>query len=264
MPDVGLLRDSFRSEWTKLWSVRSTYWTLFATLVLGVGFGALISWGAGHSFASDSPGDKATFDPTAVSLAGMFLGQLALGVMAIILMTSEYSTGSIRTTMSATPQRGYVLAAKTLIIATGGLLISAIVSFLAFFVGQAILSNYGLNVSLSNSTVLRAVVGSALYLAVLMLFALGLATLIRHTAGTITILVGIVFILPIFLPLLPDMWQHDLVRYLPSEAGRALISTVPGDNPSNTLPPWGGFAVFLAWAAALLGAGWLVLRRRDV
>jgi ABC-type transport system involved in multi-copper enzyme maturation permease subunit len=246
MPDVGLLRDSFRSEWTKLWSVRSTYWTLFATLVLGVGFGALISWGAGHSFASDSPGDKATFDPTAVSLAGMFLGQLALGVMAIILMTSEYSTGSIRTTMSATPQRGYVLAAKTLIIATGGLLI------------------YGLNVSLSNSTVLRAVVGSALYLAVLMLFALGLATLIRHTAGTITILVGIVFILPIFLPLLPDMWQHDLVRYLPSEAGRALISTVPGDNPSNTLPPWGGFAVFLAWAAALLGAGWLVLRRRDV
>jgi ABC-type transport system involved in multi-copper enzyme maturation permease subunit len=201
------------------------------------------------------------FDPTSLSTAGLFFAQLALGVLAILVMTSEYSTGTIRTTMAAVPQRGYTLAAKSLLVGVLSLLLSTALAFGAFFVCHAIFVHYHLAVSITAPGVLRAVVGAALYIAVLTLFAIGLGTIIRHTAGAITALVAIVFIVPIVSQLLPDAWQNNFSRYLPANAGGAITAVV---HQSNSLRPWVGFAVFLAWAVASLAVGWFMLRTRDV
>lgn len=261
MIDIALFRDVAKSEWTKLRSVKSTYWTVLSAIVLGIGLGAAISAGNAHDYRHLSLQDKLTFDPTSLSTAGLFFAQLALGVLAILVMSSEYSTGTIRTTMAAVPQRGYTLVAKSLLVGLLSLLLATGMAFVAFFIGQAIFAGFNLNVSIHDPGVLRAVIGAGLYIGVLTLFAVGLATIIRHTAGAITALVAVVFIIPIVSTLLPDSWQHDFSRYLPANAGSAITSVV---HDSSALPPWPGFFVFLAWAVVSIGVGGYLLRTRDV
>jgi ABC-2 type transport system permease protein len=261
MIDLGLFRDTLASEWTKLRSVRSTYWSILAAIVLGIGLGAAISAGSAHAYSHMSLQSKLTFDPTSNSLAGFFFAQLALGVFAIMTISSEYSTGTIRTTLSAVPQRGYVLAAKSALVGLVSLAVGLVIAFPSFWIGQLIFRGHHLDVPLSDPGVLRAVLGSALYVAALALFSLGLGTVIRHTAGAITGLTAIAFIIPIFSNLLPDTWQNDLSRYFPANAGGAITTVVASPH---TLSPWEGYGVFLIWVAALLGAGWYVLRQRDV
>jgi len=183
--------------------------------------------------------------------------------MAILVMSSEYSTGTIRTTLAAVPQRGYPLAAKTALLALIGTFVGVGTAFASFFVCEPIFKHYDIprDVSIGAPHVLRAVLGAGLYIGVMVLFALGLAVIIRHTAGAITTLVGIVFIVPIVTQLLPDSWQEHFSRYLPANAGSAITSTV---HQSNSLPPWGGFFVFVGWAALSLAVGWYLLRTRDV
>jgi ABC-type transport system involved in multi-copper enzyme maturation permease subunit len=261
MIDLQLYRDAVAAEWTKVRSVRSTYWTIIAAVVLAVGLSAAISAGVGSTFSDMSLHDQLTFDATEISLAGLHFAQLALGVFAILTISAEYSTGTIRTAFSAVPQRGYVLAAKALVV--GG--IAAVVgigsAFAAFSIGQLVLGHYGLSVSISHAGVARAVLGGGLYIIALVLFALGLATIIRHTAGAITTLVAIVFIIPPVTFLLPDALQRNFSRYLPANAGGQITTTVAGDN---LLGPWAGYAVFLGWTALALAAGWYLLRTRDV
>jgi ABC-2 type transport system permease protein len=261
MIDVGLLRDVLASEWTKLRSVRSTYWSILIAIVLGIGFGTLIAAANAHAYPRMTPSEQATVDPTALSTAGLFFSQLALGVMAIMAVSSEYSTGTIRTTLCAVPQRGYVLAAKALIVSFISLVLTTVLAFIAFFIGQAIFKGHHLNVSLSHPGVLRAVIGCGLYMGAMVFMAMGLAIIIRHTAGAITTLVGLVFVLPAVSQALPKNWQHDLARYLPANAGSAITSVIPS---STSLGPWTGFAVFLIWVAAIGGSGWYLLRHRDV
>jgi ABC-2 type transport system permease protein len=261
MTDLGLFRDVVRSEWTKLRSVRSTYWSILAAIIVGIGLGAAISAGNAHAYSQMSPSDKLTFDPTALSTAGLFFAQLALGVIAILTISGEYSTGTIRTTIAAVPQRGYVLAAKAILVSLLGLVIGLGIAFASFFVGQAIFAPDHLNVSISDPGVLRAVIGAGLYIAVLDVFALGLGTIIRNSAGAITALTALVFILPGVSGLLPDSWQHDLSRYFPANAGGSIVAVV---QQPNSLQPWAGFGVFVLWAAVSIGVGWLLLRRRDV
>jgi ABC-type transport system involved in multi-copper enzyme maturation permease subunit len=259
--NFSLFGDVLASEWTKLRSVRSTYWTVLTAIVLGIGLGAAISAGNASAYKTMSASDKATFDPTSLSTAGLFFAQLALGVLAILAMSSEYSTGTIRTTFSAVPQRSFILGAKSLLVGVVGLLLAVGIAFAAFFIGQAIFAGHNLNVSLSDPGVMRAVIGGGLYICVLTLFALGLATIIRHTAGAITALVAVVFIVPIVSNLLPDTWQNDFSSYLPANAGGSITQVV---HQPNTLDPWAGFAVFVAWALVTLGVGWYMLRTRDV
>ena len=259
--DLRLFGDSFASEWTKLRSVRSTGWSLLIAVALGIGLSALIAFAGAHAYSTLSAHDKATFDPTQSSTAGLFFGQLAIGVIAVLAITSEYSTGTIRTTLSAIPQRGYVLAAKSLLLVLVAFVVTMIIAFIAFFIGQAIFGGYNLNVSLSDPGVLRAVIGCALYMIGLAVFALGLGTIIRHTAGAITALVGIVFVLPAVTGALPDSWQHNGARYLPADAGGAITQVI---HTSTSLSPWTGYLVFLLWVALSIGTGWYLLRRRDV
>jgi hypothetical protein len=261
MIDLTLFKNVLLSEWTKLRSVRSTYWSVLLSIVLGIGLGAAISAGSASSYSEMSLHDRLLFDPAAISLAGLFFSQLALGVFAIMTVSSEYSTGMIRTTVTAVPRRGYVLAAKATLVAAVSIITSIGVAFAAFLIGQAIFARHHLGVSLSDPGVARAVLGGGLYIGGLSLLALGLATIIRHTAGAITALVALVFIIPIVTQLLPDSLQRNFSRYLPANAGGAITSVV---QTSNSLGPWTGYAVFLAWAALTLGTGWYLLRSRDV
>jgi ABC-2 type transport system permease protein len=281
---VGL-RRAMAAEWTKLWSVRSTMWTLVATVVAVVGLCAL---GTGTVSASDI-----IEDPTRRSLIGIFLGQLIFGVLGVLVMSAEYGTGTIRATLSAVPRRPVVLAAKILVFGAVAVVVSEILSFSAFAVGQAILSGkhavgssaavtqrahqLGLAVphniqaalssgsaSLGQAGVLRAVVGAGLYLAVLGLLALGLATIIRHTAGAISAFVGLVLVLPLIVQALPVSIGNAVARYLPANIGLVMFSTrgLP-DRIGPAFSPWTGFALLVLYTVVILGIGCWVLVRRD-
>jgi ABC-2 type transport system permease protein len=281
---VGL-RRAIAAEWTKLWSVRSTTWTLVATGVAVVGLSALST---GTVSSSDIIGD-----PTARSLVGIFLGQLVFGVLGVLVMSAEYGTGTIRATLSAVPRRPVVLAAKILVFGAVAVVVSEILAFGAFWLGQALLSakhslgssaaitqrahQLGLRVphniqavlsgdsaSLGQPGVVRAVVGAGLYLAVLGLLALGLATIIRHTAGAISAFVGVVLVLPLIVAALPTSISNAVARYLPANIGRVMFSThgVP-DSIGPAFSPWTGFALLVAYTVVVLGLGCWVLVHRD-
>lgn len=282
---VGL-RQAMAAEWTKLWSVRSTMWTLVATGIAVVGLCAL-------STGTINPMEIVE-DPTRRSLIGIFLGQLIFGVLGVLVMSAEYGTGTIRATLSAVPRRNVVLLAKVVVFGIVALIVSEILTFVAFGMGQAILSakhanrgaaqaviahahQLGVQVppkvlptllsgsaSLGQPGVLRAVVGAGLYLAVLGLLALGLATIIRHTAGAIAAFVGVVLVLPLIVEALPTSISDAVARYLPANIGLVLFSThgVP-DRIAHAFSPWTGFGLLVLYTAVTLAIGSWFLSRRD-
>ena len=283
------LAGTIRSEFTKLRSVRSTYWTIAAMVIVSVGFAAIAGFAIAQNL-HNNPANKAGMDATQASLGGFFeLGQLIIAVLGALTITSEYSTGMIRTSLTAMPRRGTVYAAKLLVFTTVTLVVSLITSFIAFFVGQAAMSGSGVSASLFHSitipanavqngpagnvtfsgtivispgTVLTAIIGTALFVTVVALIAFGLGTIIRHSAGAITAAIGLLFVLPIIVQLLPDTWRWDIVRFFPDAAGRVLSVTVGQHNP-HLWSAWPQFGVTLVYAAVLVGIGAYLFRRRD-
>jgi ABC-2 type transport system permease protein len=292
------LRGAIASEFTKLRSVRSTYWTLAALLIVSIGIGAAISAGSASDLSSN-PGDKAGFDATQVSLFAFFeLGQLIIAVVGAMSITSEYSTGMIRTSLTALPRRGVVFAAKAIVLTAVTLVVSLVTSFIAFFLGQAILSGSGVGASvlgttsvpraaegigggpnspptsvtlvghilIPSSTVLTAIIGTALFVTVVAVIAFGLGAIIRHTAGAITTVIGVMFIVPIIVQILPSNWRWDLMRFMPDSAGRVLSVTIGkanGDGLAHLWSAWPQFLVTVAYAVVLLGVGGYLFRKRD-
>lgn len=249
-----------RSEWTKIRSVRSTYWTLLAAAAATIGLGALLCTIYVAHYAHVGAHERAAFDPTSFSLSGLFLAQLAVGVLGVLLISSEYSTGMIRATFAAVPQRHLVLAAKATVFAAVMVVIGVASCLAAFFVGQAIFAGHHLQTGFGAPGVARAVVGGGLYLAVLGLLALGLGAVIRHTAGGIAALFGLILVLPGIVAALPASWSKAISPYLPSNAGQAIFHVSP---QAHTLAPWAGFGVFCAYAATALVAAAVLLTRRD-
>jgi ABC-2 type transport system permease protein len=255
--------DVARSEWIKLYTVRSTYWTLVLTSVGMAGFGALLTAAYARHYDTLSSAARHAFDPAAYSLSGFFLAQLAIAVLGVVVITSEYATGSIRSTFTAAPQRASVLAAKAAVFGAVAAATGIASSFAAFFIGQALLAGKGIETSIGGPGALRSVLGAGLYLALLGLFAFGLGILIRRTAGAIAAVVGLVIILPVLVQGLPSSWQAAITRYLPSTAGQAIIGRTKFAPPSQLLPPVAGFALFCAYTAAVLAAAAIALNRRD-
>ena len=258
------LAGALRSEFTKLRSVRSTYWTLLAMLVISVGIGAAISGGVSANWSQMSPGDKATFDATQVSLFAFFqLGQLVLAVLGALAITSEYSTGMIRTSLTAQPRRGVVYAAKGIVFTAVALVVSLVTSFIAFFLGQALLSSTGASATLSDPNVLRAIIGSALFVTLVGLIAFAIGAIIRHTAGAITIVIAVMFVIPIIVNLLPQSWRDDMVRFMPDSAGRVISVTMAGNEFPHLWSAWPQFGVTAIYAVVLLAVGGYLFRKRD-
>jgi ABC-2 type transport system permease protein len=248
------------SEWTKLRSVRSTRWSLLATLVLIIGIGILACAVFESRWPHLSPAERQNFHPLRVSLAGVNFAQLAIGVLGVLVITAEYSTGMIRSTFSAVPKRLPVLWGKALVFGAVAFTVSLPAILIVFFAGQSILSGRHIDIGISHPGVLRALFGAALFLTVMGLFGLGIGAIIRNTAGAIAALAGIVFVLPPIVGLLPLSIANSIEPYLPSKAGDAVWTINPDPN---TLAPWAGFGLFCAYAAVAIVVAAVLMRRRD-
>ncbi|MBO0777066.1 MAG: ABC transporter permease subunit [Actinobacteria bacterium] len=252
------------TEWTKLRSVRSTLWTLVVFAVVSWGLTWLLTWltlRALDAGRRDARSSTVVTDPVGFILStGLGLGQLAICVLGVLAISSEYSSGTIRASLLAAPRRLPMLAAKGTVFAALVFVVGEIVAFGAFYIGVAVVHSK-FTVSLSQPGVTRAVIGTGLYLTVLGLFALSLGTLIRHTAGGITAVIGLVLVIFPLTGLLPYSWGAHIHAYMPSVAGQLI--TADRQQPGALLTPWQGFGVFCAWTALLLIIGAFLLRRRD-
>jgi ABC-2 type transport system permease protein len=254
-------RRVVRSEWTKLWSLRSTRWSLLAAIVGMAGLGMIIAaFRMGH-WSHLSAGERARYDPIDNGVGGYHLAQLAIGVLGVIVMSGEYATGMIRSTLMAVPHRLPVLWAKALVFAAVTFVLMLASSFVSFFGVQAIVSERNLQAHLGDPHALRAVVGTALFLTVLGVLSVGLGGLLRSTAGGIAAFVGLLFVLPGITALLPSNIGDAISPYLPLNAGFA-VATSTFEN-SHHLAPWTGFGVFCAYAAVAVAAAAVALVRRD-
>ena len=253
-------RRILRSEWTKFWSVRSPRWTLLVASVLTVGLGALFSGLRSSHYSSMSAHELATFNPTGTSLSGIALAELAIGVLGILVITGEYATGMIRSSLTVVPKRLPVLWSKVGIAAAVSFGVMLAASFGAFFLGQSLLSAHGLSTTLGAPGVFRSVVGAALSVSVLAVLGVGLGAVLRNTAAAISTFVAMLFVLPPLLDLLPGSVSTDITPYLPNNAAAALFG---GDTGFSLLAPWSGFAVLCGYAALAVGAATWRLRKTD-
>lgn len=248
------------SEWTKLRTLRSTVYGLLGAVAFYIGFSILVPSVIVAHWPPRDPREALTFDPVGVSLVGGFFAQLAIGVLGVLLMSGEYATGMIRATLAAVPSRLPVLWAKALVYGITSLVLSAVAAVAAFFLGQAILSSKHIQTTFGAPHVARAVFGSALYLAGVGLLGLGLGALLRNTAGAISTLFGLLFVLPVVVHFLPSNWSDAIAKYLPSNAGQVITNS---RFALGGLGPWTGLGVFFLYALLALVLASVALLRRD-
>lgn len=244
-----------RSEWTKFASLRSTWLTAAVTMVLGVGEGALVSAGQAREYTGED------WDPTAVSLTSIIVAQLAVGVLGVLVMTSEYATGSIHPTITAVPRRGSLLAAKATVLGAAALVLGQLMGFASFFAGQAMIAAADVpHATLGQPGVARAVIGSGLYLAAIGLLGLALGAILRTTAGAIGALVSLTLLVRLIAQAFPPAMSDWMNRYWPTAAGERITAVLP--DPA-ALGPWTGWAVLCAFVAVIGAAGYAVLTTKD-
>jgi hypothetical protein len=249
------------SEWTKLRSLRSTLWSLFAAILLTILLPVLFAAITSSHWGSMSAHERADRHPLDIALAGVNLSQLAIAVLGVLVITGEYSTGMIRASFAAVPKRLPVLWAKTAVFGLVTLLLMVGPVLIAFFASQAILSRHHiLQVSFSHPGVARSVIGGAVYLMLVGIFALGIGAIVRNTAGAIATFAGIFFVIPPLMNILPSSWNDAISKYLPSEAGRQLFSLT---HDANSLSPAAGGLLFVGYCALTLAIAAVLLVRRD-
>ena len=262
--DLTGLRDALHAEWTKLRTVAAPAWLLAGTIVATV----VVSTAATAAVRCPS-GTACPVDTTKLSLTGIQAGQAIVAILAVLAISGEYSTGMIRITLAATPRRSAVLTAKAVLIAGLVLAAGAIAVGGSVLAGRILLPGHGFTAargfpleSLADGPTLRAAAGSVLYLALIALLSLGIATLVRESAAAIGVVLGLLYLSPIILGVVTDpVWSHRLERYAPMSAGLTIQDTI--GLRSLPISPWGGLGVLAAWAAATLLAGGLLLRWRD-
>jgi ABC-2 type transport system permease protein len=247
---------TLRAEWIKSWSVRSTWWTLFALVLVGAGLTVLLCAANASWLASDEADEPAK----AFVTWGMMIAQVCAVIVGALAATAEYGSGMIRTSFAAVPRRGAVFAAKAIIV-TGVLLVLGTATAFAGYLGANVfLERAGVGVPLEGD-VLRSLFGSGMFLAVLGLMSVAVGFLLRHTAGAISLVLGTIFVAGPMSGLIPGKTGEWISKLMPGNAAEALAAPVPF-NP-DALGPWVGFAVMLAWAAALGLAAHVALRTRD-
>jgi hypothetical protein len=251
--------DAFRSEWTKFWTVRSTYWTLLIAAVLGIGLGAVLSAVAANHYATD-PGIHFGWNPTDHSLRSLLIAQLAFAILGVMVVTGEYSTGLIRTSLAAVPKRTRMMGMKALVLTTVALIAGEVISFVTFFVGQALLAGKAPSAAIGDHNVFRAVAGAGLYLALLALLGVALGVLLRHAAAAIGTIVAILLVLPGIAQALPSSWSQPIEKFWPTNAGTQVAMVV---RDAHTLPAWAGFGVMALFVAVVLTVALVLLDRRD-
>lgn len=262
-PSSGRSRVDFtnvvRAELAKLATLRAAYWVLLVAFAANVGFAVLA---AALLAPRLNPGDLAHVDVVQLALAGLHVSQVAFGVLGALTITGEYGTGMIRTTFTAVPRRRAVLAAKGLVFA-GTVLVTATASTVAAYLAfLAVLPAQTLSgTALGDPGVTRAVLGGGLYLTVYGLLGFGLGVLLRSSAAAIATLLGVLFVPPLLLDVLPGSWKTTVGPYIPMQSGSQIF--VAAHREVASLAPWTGLGVFCLYATAALLAGFAVINRRD-
>jgi len=254
------VRDALRGEWIKFRSLRSTWLTLGGLVVIGLGITLLSVDASVTSYPTATAEELRDWDPTGRSLMMYILAQLVIGVLGILVVTSEYATGLMQTSLSATPRRHRLLGAKAAVVAVVALVAGQVLVLAAFLIGQAGFAAAGLpHATLGDPRALSAVVGGGLYLALIGLLAVALGTIMRATAGGLAALVGIVVLVPAMAGLFPS-WMGWLFDYWPTMGGAAIMATaVDLDHPQ----PWLNLAGMGAGVLALLAVAFVLFERRD-
>ncbi|MFJ3931699.1 MULTISPECIES: ABC transporter permease subunit [unclassified Streptomyces] len=250
-----------RSEWTKIRTVSSTTWTLISAFAVTLAMSAALSALMNATFNDLSEAEQVTFDPTFVSFSGLVLGQLAMVVFGVLVVGTEYSSGMIRTSLAAVPQRATFLFSKITVAGALALAVGMITSFLTFFVSQALLGEH--RTTLGEENVLRAVFGGGLYMGLIALFSMGVAAMLRSSMLSLGILMPFFFLVSQILSAVPG--AKEVARYFPDQAGAKIMQVVPNALDSDEAPygPWGGLGIMVLWVAASLIGGYLVLKKRD-
>ena len=250
------LGDVVRSERTKFLSLRSTRWILAAFPVAAVVLGMVIGAATGAHWPHMSASSRAHWDPTNNILAGLIPGYIVLPVLGVLMVSSEYSSGSIRSTLVAVPRREMVLVAKAIVYAAAVLAVCEVVTFATFFAGQAVMGTAP-RATLGQPGVLRALLLSGAFLVLMGLFGLGLGAILRRSAAAMAVYAGVALVLPSLLIALPgNLWRFGPIVILGNSV--AAVNILPG-----FLSPWAGFAAMAAYATAALAAGGVLLARRD-
>jgi ABC-type transport system involved in multi-copper enzyme maturation permease subunit len=257
--EVTLARVT-RSEWTKLWSLRSTRWSLLVACIAMAGLGPLIAAVSMAHWNQLGEIQRLTFNPLERSLAGYRLAQLAVGVLGVMVISGEYSTGMIRSSLMAVPKRLPVLWAKLIVFSGVALVLMLVTSLISFFAAQAIFTQHHVNQTLSSPHALRVFVGTVLFMFVTGVLCTALGTIIRSTAGSISAYVALMFVLPGISDILPSSLSNTINPYLPSVAGTEPASTYA---QAHTFSTWGGFALFCGYTVLAVVVAAYLLRRRD-
>ena len=249
------LSAAVNAEWIKLRTLRGPRWMLLAGMVATTALGAVLCFFINRNFASLS--SKGPFEPVRTALGGVVLGQLAMVVLGVTIIGGEYASGMIRLSLTAVPNRTVFYFAKAAVLAAVTLAVGLVTAFAAFFVGQAMLASHG--VSLTDPGVLRAVLGGALYLMLIALLSLGVATMLRRQTLALGILVPFFFLVSGILQAIPGV--SAATQYLPDQAGQRFLQLHHQSN--DAYGPWTGLLIIVLWVAAALLGGWLALKRRD-
>jgi len=260
---VGDFIGELRSEWTKIRSLRSTIWALVALVVVTITFTTLFNWLTVSQWEKAPVEQQQIFlaDPTSQILgSGFQFSQLAICILGVLIISGEYSSGTIRATLLAVPRRTPVLVAKSIVFGALVFVVATVTALISFVIGATILSSR-IDVALGDPGVPQAIIGVGLYAAMLGVFAIAIGALLRHTAGAITAIIGFVLVLSPLALLLPGDWGRYVYSYLPTNAGQRITTTVQG--PTDLLTAWQGFGVFALWTAALIIVSGYLLKRRD-
>lgn len=249
-----------RSEWVKFWSLDSSRIAIGVAFIGMVGIGILYTALTASHWQNMPPSDRVLRDPTSASLTGYAIAELIVGVLGVLVVTGEYGTGMVRASLAAVPRRLPVLWAKVLVFAGVTFVVTTVASFVAFFIGQALLDPQGIGTTIGSPGVLRAVVGMGLYLTGVGLLGVGLGWIIRNTAGAVSTVLGLLLVLPGIVEALPASWGEHIAPYVPSVAGHEIALVHPA---IGMLSPWAGFGLLVGYVAVVTAIGGYLLKQRD-
>ncbi len=257
-----------RSEWIKLRSLRSTTWSYLIVIAISLGMALIMSLSMvsdmnGGADASGMPADGQVSLIVQSSVFGVFFGQLVAGVLGVLIISGEYTTGMIRSTLTAVPKRLPALAAKAIVLFVTTFLVGLVANLGAFLVASVVFSGVDVSASLVDPAVFLPILGGALYLALVSVFALGVGTMLRSSAGGIAAVLGVMLLLPTVLQMIPAEWAHDLIPYLISSAGLGIFTSTTAEPAGDALGAWLSLLIVLAWMGASIAGAAVLLKRRD-
>ena len=255
-------REAMDSEFAKIRSVRSTFWTLLISLLVSVGISVLIAAVTSANWDSIDASSRATMDMSSV-VAGVYFGVLVTGVLGTLVVSTEYGTGMMRTSLTAFPRRGTLFAAKATVLTLLVLLVGLIIAFASYALASPFYTKHGVDLSLSQGSNLRALFAVPVYLTLIALMGFGLGFLLRHTAAAISGLVGLLFVIPIITNFLPGTTGKDINKIVPSNAGGAMMITHASTSGTPPLSPIGGLIALLIWTAVIIVPALALFRHRD-